>query len=253
MPAGKRSYSEALDELKSAQKTSAGAPPYTRFISRPAGRRFAAAAYQLGLTPNKVTLISAVFTFIGIALIAVVPPTPLLGVLIFAALATGYSLDSADGQLARLTKGGSTAGEWLDHVIDCIKLSTVHLAVLIAVYRHFDVPGEYLLVPIGFQVVATVMFFTMILNDLLCRLRNARRSLVGERQSAVRTALVAPMDYGFLCLAFLTFGFSQVFPVLYALLFLINAAYLTLALGKWFRDMSAIDHPASRQAADVAT
>ena len=67
-----------------------------------------------------VTVVSACFTFAGIVLLAVVPPTAING-LVVALMVLGDALDSADGQLARLRGGGSTVGEWLDHVIDCAR------------------------------------------------------------------------------------------------------------------------------------
>ena len=56
------SYGEALRDLQAAQKSSKGAPAYSRFVNRPLGRRFAAAAYRLGATPNVVTAVSACFS-----------------------------------------------------------------------------------------------------------------------------------------------------------------------------------------------
>ena len=69
--------SETYGRLRVAQKGRArGAPAYSVFVNRPVGRLLAAIAYRLGLTPNQVTVISAVFTFAGIGLLAVLPPTP---------------------------------------------------------------------------------------------------------------------------------------------------------------------------------
>ena len=50
-------------------------------------------------------------------------------------LASGYVMDSVDGQLARLRGSGSLSGEYLDHTVDCVKTATLHLAVLISWYR----------------------------------------------------------------------------------------------------------------------
>ncbi len=112
-PATPRAFGVAFDELRRAQKDSRGAPPYSRFINRPAGRVLAAAAHQLGLTPNVVTMISACFTFAGIVLLAAGDATWGTGVLVALLLMVGYALDAADGQLARL-RGGTvrTANGW---------------------------------------------------------------------------------------------------------------------------------------------
>ncbi|WP_317494989.1 CDP-alcohol phosphatidyltransferase family protein [Haloechinothrix sp. LS1_15] len=200
-----------------------------------------------GWTPNRVTAVSALFTFGGIGLIATLEPTPLLGVAITLALVLGYALDAADGQLARLRGGGTAEGEWLDHVVDSIKISALHIAVLIAVYRHFDVAPEYLLIPLGFHLVAAVLFFTMILNDQLRR-RHADRAPQAGSTSVRRSILVAPTDYGVLCLLFLAFGFGQAFLVGYAALFAANATFLAMALVKWRGEIAELTPPVTRPA-----
>ena len=123
---------------------------------------------SLGLTPNAVTGISALLSFSAIAVLALVPPAWWIGLLVAVLLVLGYAFDSADGQVARLRGGGSSAGEWLDHVVDAVKIAALHLAVLVGAYRFFDLGSRgWLLIPIGFVLVANVTFFGMILNDLL--------------------------------------------------------------------------------------
>src|SRR6185436_886779 len=107
----------------------------SRFVNRKIGRVLAAGSYQLGLTPNAVTGISALFSAAAIAIIACLSPSVGVGVLVAVLLLLGYAFDSADGQLARLRGGGSPAGEWLDHVVDSIKVVALHLAVLIGWFR----------------------------------------------------------------------------------------------------------------------
>ncbi|MEW9534403.1 CDP-alcohol phosphatidyltransferase family protein [Microbispora sp. NPDC049125] len=243
-PAVPRSYGEALRALGSKQKTAKGAPAYSRFVNRRAGRHLAAGAYVLGLTPNQVTGISALFTFAGIATVALAEPSPVTGVLVALALMIGYAFDSADGQLARLRGGGSKAGEWLDHMVDATKISSLHLAVLVSFYRFSGLPDAALLVPIGFTVVAAVMFFGMILNDLLRRAHYAASGTLPAapaRPSSLRSLLVIPTDYGLLCLAFALLGVDGAFPYVYGLLFAANLAFMLAAAVKWFRDIASLD------------
>ncbi|SNT03971.1 CDP-alcohol phosphatidyltransferase [Actinomadura meyerae] len=245
---GRPGFRDALSRLAMAQKTAKGAPAYSRFVNRKLGRVLAAASYVLGLTPNMVTAISAAFTFTGIALIALVDPAPWLGVAVCLALVVGYAFDAADGQLARLRGGGSMSGEYLDHMVDSAKISALHLAVLISWYRFGDLDEPaFLLIPVGFTVVAAVMFFGMILKDLLAR---AHRARTGEQAppaaapSMVRSLLVVPTDYGLLCVAFLLLGAPSVFRPLYGLIFLGNLLFLAAAAVKWFREVGALDAPA---------
>lgn len=244
------SYRQSLHALKSAQKSGKGAPAYSRFVNRRLGRYLAAAAYQAGLTPNAVTAMSGLCSFAAIALLALLPPSIPLAVAVTGGLVLGYALDSADGQLARLRGGGSLAGEWLDHMIDCAKLSSLHLAVLISFYRSNELPSEvWLLVPIGFTVVAAVAFFAMILNDQLRRAKGLpsgqdATANPGLSASTLRSLLVMPTDYGVLCLIFALLGWPIAFFVAYSALFLGSAGYLLLACVKWFRDMRALDDTA---------
>ncbi len=136
-------WTDALHRLGAAQKGHArGAPAYSVYVNRRIGRVLAATAYVWGWTPNGVTAVSAVFTFTGILLLCVVPVSPWLGVVVALLLALGYAWDSADGQLARLRGGGSVAGEWLDHFVDAVKIASLHLAVVIGLFRFTDIdPG----------------------------------------------------------------------------------------------------------------
>ncbi len=238
-----RNVLAALTALAGAQKTSKGAPAYSRFVNRPIGRLFAAMAYRAGWTPNQVTALSATFSFAAIAVLALVRPSWWSGVLIMLGLVIGYALDSADGQLARLRGGGSLSGEWLDHMIDATKISTLHLAVLVSAYRFFGLSHPaWLLVPIAFTVVAAVLFFGMTLNDQLRRNFQASTGSTVERGATpgIRSLMVIPTDYGLLCVVFALLGSTSVFFGVYVFLFACNAGFLALAAVKWFRDMQAL-------------
>lgn len=237
---------ENMRALRRAQKSSSGAPAYSRFINRPMGRFFAAAAHSLGLAPDQVTALSGFCTFAGIATIALVAPTPMSSLVIVALLVIGYALDSADGQLARLRGGGSLRGEWLDHVVDATKMSTIHLAVLVCWARFYDVAAGWLLVPIAFAVVSMIFFFGVILTDLLRRIASASTPPRDEpaperklRASPLYSVAVLPADYGLLMLVFVTVALPPVFMTLYTALLAVNALILAASLVRWFRSLPA--------------
>lgn len=237
-----RTFSAAMTVLRERQKTSKGAPAYSRLVNRPVGRVFASVAYVLGRTPNQVTAVSATFTFGGIATIALVRPTVASSLAVALLLAIGYALDSADGQLARLRGGGSVVGEWLDHVVDAVKMSTLHLAVLVNWFRFSDGPDTDLLIPLAYQAVDTVMFFVIILND---QLRRAHRGttkmlLAGDGTSSTLYSLaVIPTDYGVVCLMFTLMFWTTGFFWFYLGMLVANTAFLLLALVRWFREMKS--------------
>lgn len=233
---------QAYERLERAQKGHArGAPAYSVYVNRRVGRLLAAAAYRWGWTPNQVTAVSAAHTFVAIGLIVAVPPSGWSGVVIAVLLALGYAWDSADGQVARLRGGGSVAGEWLDHFVDAIKLSTLHVAVLVALFLHTPYADTmWMLVPLVYSVVSTVTFFGMILNDLLKSGRGAASTHSRGGGTAARSLLLLPTDYGVLCLVFVVWGWTALFLPLYGLLLAANALFLCLASVKWFREMKQL-------------
>jgi len=244
-PAGQR-MRQTIGELASAQKSAKGAPAYSRFVNRKLGRLLAAMAFHIGLTPNAVTAISALWTFTGIALLALVAPSWGLGVVVTACLVVGYAFDAADGQLARLRGGGSPVGEWLDHMVDSVKVSSLHLALAIGMYRfEFVERGAALLVPLGFALVAAVHFFGTILND---QLRRQQAALPGQLPAAhpasvLRSLIVIPTDYGLLCLIFVLLGEPALFFPAYTFLFAATTLYLLLASVRWFGQMKSLGGP----------
>jgi CDP-diacylglycerol---serine O-phosphatidyltransferase len=242
MDVATRSFAESVRALRDAQKSNRGAPLYSRLVNRPVGRIFAALAERAGLTPNQVTGVSAFFTLTGIAVVALVPPSAAVSAVVALLLMTGYGLDSADGQLARLLGRGSAAGEWLDHVCDCAKVATIHLAVLVSLYRFTDLPEVLLLVPLAFSAVDTMHFFGFIHTDSLRRPGGpALATSDAARPSLLRSVLSAPTDYGILCLVFFTLAWPPVFLSLYGTMLLGTAGYVVLALPKWYRDVSRLD------------
>ncbi|APS18581.1 CDP-alcohol phosphatidyltransferase [Streptomyces sp. Tue 6075] len=236
-----------LRELRGAQKSAKGVSLYSRYVNRPAGRVLAAGAYRAGLTPNQVTLISALFTYGAVAAVALVEPSWTLAVLVYAALAVGFAFDSADGQLARLTGRGGPDGEWLDHVVDCGKLLLVHTAVLISFYRFGELPSAaWLLLPLGFQLAAVLTFCAGLLRE---HLGKAAASARGPSWAAttsvapvsrVRAVALLPADYGVFCLVFLLLGAPGAFRAGYAALAVVHTLFLAAFLAKWFRELKAL-------------
>lgn len=229
-------FVEALRHLSAAQKPARGVSLYTRFINRPAGRVLAALAYQAGATPNQLTVLGALFTFPALAAVALVPPGPTLAVCVGAALAVGFALDSADGQLARGQRSGSPSGEWLDHVLDCVKIVTLHLVVLVSFYRFFTLSGPvWLLAPMVFQLAAVVIFFGGILTEKL-RHRTPAGIPAGS-PPALRSVLLLPVDYGVTCVSFLFLGSQDLFLAVYGTLLVAHVLFMAAFLVKWFREL----------------
>lgn len=235
------SFRDTMNRLQSAQKGAArSAPAYSRFVNRRVGRYLAAWAYRRGLTPNQVTGISALFTFTGVVLLALVAPSWWLGVVVSFLFLVGYAFDSADGQVARLTGTGSASGEWLDHVVDATKISAQPLALAVGFYRFDAVPTWWLLVPFLNAIVGAVLFFAMILTEQLRRAHGVRSTApTGGRMPWLRSLLVLPTDYGVLCLSFLLLGATSAFAWVYTLLTFATLGFLVMAAKKWFTEISS--------------
>ncbi|WP_243231870.1 CDP-alcohol phosphatidyltransferase family protein [Microbacterium sp. CIAB417] len=242
MPEQRTTFQDAFAGLKAAQKGHArGAPAYSVYVNRRIGRVFAAFAFARGWTPNQVTAISALHTLAAIVLIVALPPSWWSGFLVALLLAGGYAWDSADGQVARLSGGGSAAGEWLDHFVDAAKLSVLHLAVLVGLWLHTplrDTP--WLIVPLLFSAVSTVTFVGMLLNDLLKASRGIASTHARGGGTAGRSLLLLPTDFGVVCLVFVLWGWPNAFLIVYSLLAAAASAFLILAARRWFREMRTV-------------
>jgi hypothetical protein len=234
-----RSFAATVERLKSAQKPAArSAPAYSRYVNRRIGRYLAAACYLAGISPNGVTAISALFTFTSIALVVAFPPSLLLGILVCLGLLIGYAFDSADGQVSRLR--GTT--------------STMPIALAIGFYRYDVAPVPWLLVPLGFSIVSGVLFFCMILTEQLRRQRGVQSLAVNAsgQPSWLRAVLVAPMDYGVMCLSFALLGATPVFIVVYTVIAAATTLFLAMACVKWFRELRALGSPATAANPEVS-
>ncbi|WP_238154365.1 CDP-alcohol phosphatidyltransferase family protein [Ornithinimicrobium sufpigmenti] len=214
-------------------------------MNRPLGRVFAVVAFRYGLTPNQVTVVSALMTFGGLTLLTLAAPSWPAAIAVALLLVLGYALDSADGQVARLGGGGSPAGEWLDHVIDAAKAIALHAAVLIHWYRFVDLPPEILLIPVLTMVVSGTWFFAEILTQMLERL-HPRDSAAERRRPAWQPVLALPADYGVQAWTFVLLALPAVFVGVYIALAALTAVMMVRQLRSWFRRVAALRPAAAR-------
>lgn len=234
-------FDHARSRLGGAQKSNASVPAYLRYVNRKAGGLLAALAYALQLTPTQVTLLSSAVSFCGIAVLVLHAATVPAGIAVSLLLLLGYALDSADGQLARVRGGGSRAGEWLDHVADVAKISSLHSAVAISVLRYFDLDSLlYLAVPVIFLVANVTQFFGMMLRDKLTVPDPARRGSAGSSSPLVSLILL-PLDHGSLGLAFLVLGAHSLFLWCYGLLALCTVLFAARSLTKAYRGLLEVE------------
>jgi len=217
----------------------AGVSLYSRYVNRPlAGilaRRLASR-----VSPNQMSLVSAMFSVAGIMLLAVVRTSWVVGLLVWLLLAVGFVLDSADGQIARLRGASSTAGEWLDHVLDAVRTVAVHGAVLVAWFRYFGLPQWRLLIPLVFILVATTLFMGGTLALILGRAGHVSTGSGKWSGLSLRSLILLPADFGVLSAAFVVLGDRQLFVNIYTGLLMWNIALLGVLCVKWFRELTRL-------------
>lgn len=234
-------YRSHVSTLGAAQKGTRGTPAYSRRVNRPAGRRVAAAAALVDMSPNTATVISALLTGTGLLVLFVAEPSLVVGSTIAVLLALGYVMDSVDGQLARLRGTGSLSGEWLDHTVDGVKTCVLHLAVLVSFYRFPPVETDAALAaPMAFLVVDVSLYFGIIVLPFLRRdgtAAPARR----KPEHPLRQWLVLPNDYGVFCWMFVLIAWAQAFLVVYVALLAANTVLLALAWVRWWRELRELD------------
>jgi phosphatidylglycerophosphate synthase len=238
-------FADAYRILGSRQKPGVGVPFYTRVVNRRLGRVGAAAASAARLSPNVVTLVGAALWVAALAILCSVPTSPGVTLLVVALLVLSFGLDSADGQLARLTARSSAAGEWLDHVIDAARHVAVHLAILVALYRFADLDPLLLLVPLGFCTVATTRFIAQILAEQL-RPRAARRRPAPPGHGGIGALLQLPADTGVLNASLLLLPFPHLFISVYGVLAAGNLVLLTATVRRRMVELSRLDSEAAR-------
>lgn len=236
---GQRHFRAALRELKGRQKPGHGVPAYMRWVNRRLGRPLAAAAFVLRLTPNQVTALSGLTTAAGLTVLVLAPRTVWVGVLVAALLALGFALDSADGQLARLSRRGGRVGEWVDHVVDAARTPAVHAAVGIALYLAGE-RGPLLLVPVVFAIVASTQFFSQILAE---QLRSTDRAAGTGEGGRAQSFLLLPTDPGVLCWVFVLWGLPTVFAVAYVVLLALTVLHSGASMARRYRQLSAQGGP----------
>lgn len=234
--AAERRFGAAMLGLESAQKPGSGVPAYTRWVNRRLARFAAAAAYSAGWSPNAVTAASAGLSFAALWIMVAVPQTASLGIAVGCLLAAGYVLDSADGQVARLGRRGSPAGEWLDHVVDAVRTPALHLAVLVGLYAVPGIGTWPLLVALGYCLVSVGEFMSQILAEQL----SGRNDPPASSSGVVKSFILLPTDNGMLCWIFLLWGMPGLFVWAYGAMFLLNAVHTAISMRRKYIRLIAL-------------
>lgn len=232
-----RAFASNRRRLDGAQKPANGVPAYTRWVNRRGARVAAAAAAASGMTPNQITVISSALSAAGMAALLLLPQAEWTGVPVALLLALGYLLDSADGQLARLTGASSKAGEWFDHVVDAFRTPAIHLVLAVAVMLHRPHYGWLAVTALVYAMVSSGQFLSQILAEAFITGQGGTQ----RRGGTLRSFILLPTDPGTLCWSFLFWGAPRVHAVFYALLALAAFVHSLASMLRRYRDLRALD------------
>lgn len=135
----------------------------TYHVNNPIGAVLAWLFYHVRLTPNVVSLISLVVTLLGPTLLCFWHPnSPITEALIIVvSLQLGYTLDGADGMLARATKQGSRFGYILDKLIDALIIFAVPPLLYFASGHHQPAA------PFGDEAILIITFLAITSRGML--------------------------------------------------------------------------------------
>jgi phosphatidylglycerophosphate synthase len=150
-------------------------------------------------------------TVIGLMYIATIGYTTVGGIIIsIVILLLGYALDSADGQLARLRNLHSEAGEYLDHIVDCVKMPIFHITVTLIIIRSVQLENELIIFYLlTISVFASAKYFSSEIKEKLL----TRKGISNRGMKKYEMILLTPFDYGVMCFIFLFTLFDLLFQV----------------------------------------
>lgn len=157
-------------------------PPYysnwaDMFFPKVANKILPYAAKISFLTPNIVTVVS--FLLYALASIFLFLNIPYHLILSFILFPISYTLDCLDGQLARYTKRSSNIGDYLDKVLDVLKIYIVTLSLSYAVYSQ---TGEIFSIILGFTACFFFNFrYYIKLETVLNRVNKEKEYLINSR------------------------------------------------------------------------
>ncbi|MEO8461980.1 MAG: CDP-alcohol phosphatidyltransferase family protein [Chloroflexota bacterium] len=120
-----------------------GALFFTRLVNRTVGAAIAVLLFSTPITPNMVSTAGFIVHVIAAVLVttAASPISPLTWILLLLLWQLAFSLDCADGMLARSRSASTPFGAWLDIFYDIITHVLVYGALTIYVVRALDLDG----------------------------------------------------------------------------------------------------------------
>ena len=176
---------------------------WIRRVNHPAGAMLALPLMPTSVSPNAVTVAGLVVHLLGALVVAVAaPPASALAVLAVVIIwQLAFSLDCADGQLARARGQASAFGAWFDQLVDVVSHAAVYTSLSLYLVRAFDpdAAAAVLLACIVVSLSLLQTFSTWQRAELI-----GREPPVGQQPTPKLLALYAArhlLDYGWFLFA----------------------------------------------------
>jgi len=212
--------------------------PWIKRVNHPLGAVLAMPLTPTQVSPNMVTLAGLLVHLVGALIVGfLAPPTHWLVVLLVIALwQLAFSLDCADGQLARARGQTSAFGAWLDQMSDGIAHGAVYGSLILYTVRALDLDA----------LAATLLASVAIPLTLMQTFTTWQRAAVigggrpvGERPSPMLLLLYgfrSLLDYGaFLFIASLLLLWPVGLLVFLLVMSAVNALYVIAQVGLAWR------------------
>ena len=142
--------------------------PPTWFIFQPIGGMFAFLALKLGLSPNGVSLLGGILGIFTLVQFATMPIGISTSATLTFLLLMVYTMDCADGQLARATKNTSHLGKWIDVSIDLLLIVLLPISISFLINLHFSIS------------MLSQLMFILIFGRSLALLTSSMKRIAGE-------------------------------------------------------------------------
>lgn len=203
----------------------------TRNFSQPVGRVLAWLGFNLGLTPNALTVIGLLLSLSGC--LVYLASDSLSWSLCAAAIIwqVAFAFDCADGQLARATRGGSNFGAWLDLACDHVRQAALSFTVLYALIDR-ELPNELVFILCASFMAAQTNFLHVV--TVIGQIRPPAHGLREGRVDYLRRALVNFTDTPVLMLLLVVLK-PWTFPLLILIVLYTAATAFRAVMLAWLR------------------
>lgn len=228
-------------ELKKHQRGSIGEPAYSRFINRWMGRVIASVLGCFNISPNSVTLFSFILSIAAfLCFILLHEVTIIYSAILTFTLIVSFTLDATDGQLARLLDRKTERGEWLDHMLDSIKLPFGNIVAVLFIINNTDIHPGWLILYIFALSLTSGRYLSVTLKTKIIDYKTDKAANDRNRSGIVKSILLLPMDTGvFMLLFFITYD-PELFFIIYTAWCLIVVSYSIIALVRTWGELGRL-------------